>query len=115
MVVDGHIGFIGGVNISSVYGGGSAPGPAQGRGMTGWRDLHLQVEGPVVHRMQRLFVGHWQQQSQSALQHARYFPPQPVVGTDRVAVAATRSGPAPQPVLPRLCSAHSRHHAAACD
>src|SRR3954471_1963351 len=57
MVVDGRIGFIGGVNISSVYSAGSSPlaalagseagardaDPTQPARL-GWRDTHLRVE-----------------------------------------------------------------------
>lgn len=93
MIVDGRVGFIGSVNISAVH--GSSPGAAAGATLAGqppWRDLHLRVEGPVVHRMQRLFVSHWQRHTHVPLPVARYFPPQGVVGTTRVALAATEAG-----------------------
>ena len=67
MVVDGRIGFLGGVNISSVYSAGTSPLAAlSGSGPTGddaakpgWRDTHVRVEGPIVAQLQRLFMRHW--------------------------------------------------------
>lgn len=121
MVVDGRIGFIGGVNIASVYASGSAPlGPAPGSagerpggpGEPGWRDLHVQVEGPVVARLQRLFVQHWQRHAPCALPHAAYFPALQAVGTQAVGVAATDAGRRRNPhyraLLSAIASARSR-------
>ena len=75
MVVDGRIGFIGGVNISSVYSAGSSPlaavparAPEEAApGKPGWRDTHVRVEGPIVAQLQRLFMRHWSKHSSIAL------------------------------------------------
>lgn len=50
-------------------------------------DLLLQIEGPAVQRLQRLFLAHWQTHAGATLQPARFFPPLAVAGTQRVAVA----------------------------
>jgi cardiolipin synthase len=97
MVVDGRIGFIGGVNISAVYSSGSAPllhkeRPAADGHRPGWRDTHVRVEGPVVAHLQRLFMRHWVRQSAIALHGAEYYPPLPAVGSQRVALAACDAG-----------------------
>jgi cardiolipin synthase len=101
MVVDGRVGFIGGVNIASVYASGSAPlGAAHGRAAQatararepGWRDLHVRVDGPVVARLQHLFVQHWERHARCALGAADYFPPLHAAGTQDVAVAASDAG-----------------------
>lgn len=117
IVVDGRLGFIGGVNISSVYASGSAPHATQAAnaprtGNPGWRDMHVRVEGPVVQRLQRLFLGHWQRHAACSLADARYFPPLGAVGTQRVAVAACDAGRRRNPfysaLLGALATARSR-------
>ena len=69
LVVDGRVAFLGGINISSVYSSGSA---ARRAGKTtadksAWRDTDLQVEGPVVAELQKLFVETWAKQHGEAL------------------------------------------------
>jgi len=50
LIVDGQTAFLGGINISSVYSGGSFSARSKQRPEGGppWRDTHMQVEGPVV-------------------------------------------------------------------
>ena len=116
MVVDGRIGFIGGVNISSVYSAGSSPlaalagsGAAAAGGEApdkpGWRDTHVRVEGPIVAQLQRLFMRHWSRHSSIALRGTHYFPPLAPVGTRRVAVAACDAGRRRNPFYRALLSA----------
>ena len=61
LIVDGRIAFLGGINISSVYSGGSSSaGGSRGTGQPlPWRDTDLQVEGPVVAELQILFIETW--------------------------------------------------------
>jgi len=106
MVVDGRIGFIGGVNISAVYSSGPlGPRAAGGNSGPGWRDIHVAVEGPVVQRLQRLFIAHWQRFANVPMQQARYFPPLPPAGTQRVGVAACDAGRRPNPYYNALLGA----------
>jgi len=115
MVVDGRIGFIGGVNISSVYSAGSSPMAAlSGSGMAsadgeppkpGWRDTHVRVEGPIVAQLQRLFMRHWSKHSSIALRGTHYFPPLAPVGNQRVALAACDAGRRRNPFYRALLSA----------
>lgn len=104
MVVDGRIGFIGGVNISPVYRTGSAPA-GDGSAAPGWRDLHVQVEGPVVQRLQRLFIAQWQRHACAPMQQARYFRPLAPVGTHRVGVVASDAGTRRDPYYSALLGA----------
>jgi cardiolipin synthase len=110
MVVDGRIGFIGGVNISGVYTSGSA-GTGRGNGhagrgaQAGWRDTHVRVEGPVVAELQRLFMRHWQRFACEPMQHGRYFPALHTVGEHRVGVAATDAGAGRNPFYRALLAA----------
>jgi cardiolipin synthase len=113
MVVDGRIGFIGGVNISPVYSAGSSPlaalsgsGTADtGASTPGWRDTHVRVEGPIVAQLQRLFMRHWSKHSSIALRGTHYFPPLASVGTQRVALAACDAGRRRNPFYRALLSA----------
>jgi cardiolipin synthase len=113
MVVDGRIGFIGGVNISSVYSAGSSPLAAltgSGAGSAdapkpGWRDTHVRVEGPIVAQLQRLFMRHWSKHSSIALRGTHYFPPLAPAGTQRVALAACDAGRRRNPFYRALLAA----------
>lgn len=91
IVVDGRIGFIGGVNISPVYSGGSGGGGGGDPATAGWRDLHVKIEGPAVQQLQRLFIGHWQKHARLPMQQARYFRPLAPAGTHRVGVVGSEA------------------------
>ena len=82
LVVDGRTAVLGGINISSVYSGGSSFGGSGGGGGVGgdpkqhlpWRDTDLQIDGPVVAQFQKLFMDTWQSQKGPALAARDYFP-----------------------------------------
>ncbi len=76
LVVDGRTAFIGGINISSVYSSGSVVrGTAKEAGKpVAWRDTHVQIEGPVVGELQKLFMGTWEKQHGKPLAPKEYFP-----------------------------------------
>ena len=78
LVVDGRTGFVGGINISGVYEGGSFSNRSARPRRTGkelpWRDTHVQIDGPVVADLQRLFVDTWTQQKGDPLLPRAYFP-----------------------------------------
>nr|WP_311732158.1 phospholipase D-like domain-containing protein [Variovorax paradoxus] len=62
LIVDGRTAFMGGINISSVYSGGSfsqGSRAARSSGSAGWRDTDLQLQGPVVAELQKLFIATW--------------------------------------------------------
>ena len=86
LLVDGRIAFIGGINISSVYGSGSVPGRTRKAAAPtqGWRDTDLQIEGPVVSEFQKLFLQTWEKQHGPALAAKNYFPALKVQGQDIV-------------------------------
>ena len=52
LVVDGRIGFTGGVGIADQWQG-------QAESMDHWRDSHYQIEGPAVAQMQSAFTDNW--------------------------------------------------------
>jgi cardiolipin synthase len=76
LIADGRIALLGGINISSVYSGGSSSrGASRGGGeKQPWRDTDLQVEGPVVAEFQKLFIETWQKQKGEPLAKRQYFP-----------------------------------------
>ena len=77
LVVDGRSAILGGINISSVYSGGSfgrAKAAASG-GVAAWRDTDLQLEGPVVAELQKLFLAAWRSQNGPPLAEKNWFPP----------------------------------------
>ena len=68
LVVDGRIGFTGGVGIAPLW-TGAAQDPEH------WRDTHFRVEGPVVAQMQAVFLDNWIKVSGEVLHGTAYFPP----------------------------------------
>ncbi|HEY0787269.1 MAG TPA: phospholipase D-like domain-containing protein [Thermoanaerobaculia bacterium] len=67
LVVDGRIGFTGGVGIADVW-SGNAQDPEH------WRDTHFRVEGPVVGQMQAAFLDNWVESESRLLHGDDYFP-----------------------------------------
>ena len=78
LVVDGQSGFLGGINISSVYSGGSFSESSKSKKRRDngppWRDTHLQLDGPVVGEFQKLFLATWEKQKGEPLAPRNYFP-----------------------------------------
>jgi cardiolipin synthase len=76
LIVDGQTVFLGGINISSVYSGGSFRRHSKARldGALPWRDTDLQLDGPVVAEFQKLFLETWQKQAGEPLAPGNYFP-----------------------------------------
>ena len=67
LIVDGKIGFTGGVGIADEW-GGHAEDPKH------WRDNHYRVEGPVVAELQATFLDNWLRTNGSVLHGNDYFP-----------------------------------------
>jgi cardiolipin synthase A/B len=95
-VIDGRTAFVGGINISSVYSGGSFSQGSKNRPgqKVPWRDTDLQIDGPVVADFQRLFMDTWARQKGPAMAPADYFPAVPPQGRTVVrAIGGTSSEP----------------------
>lgn len=78
LLVDGRVAFLGGINISRVYGASSGPGsrsrsanPVENRP---WRDTQIRLEGPVVADLQRAFVAQWGKWKKEDLSEAELYP-----------------------------------------
>lgn len=67
LVVDGRVGFTGGVGIGDDW-LGHAQDPKH------WRDTHYRVEGPAVAQFQAAFVDHWIETRGVVLHGDAYFP-----------------------------------------
>lgn len=65
LVVDGKVGFTGGMNIREHF----LPGHGDAR------DLHFRVEGPVVGQLQETFAEDWAFTTKERLQGEAWFPP----------------------------------------
>jgi cardiolipin synthase len=83
LVVDGRVGFTGGVGIADQW-DGHAQDPDH------WRDSHYRLEGPAVLQMQAAFLDNWIKTTGKVLQGVEYFPPVPPAG-DQMAQVFTSS------------------------
>ena len=68
LIIDGEIGFTGGVGIADEW-TGHAQDPDH------WRDMHFQIEGPVVAQFQAAFLDNWIKSTGRVLNGNSYFPP----------------------------------------
>ena len=90
LVVDGTVGFTGGINISGTYANSSLFKSKSRRGRElGWRDTHVKVEGPAVAALQIEFLRNWASQQAPDLADANYFPPLAAKGDTLVRVLAS--------------------------
>ena len=83
VVIDGRVGYTGGMNIAKRYAIGIRNGV--------WRDTHIRVEGPVVAEMQTAFLVDWKFSTKQLLDDPVYFPQVPPAGNLLMQVAT--SGP----------------------
>ena len=67
LVVDGAVGFTGGVGIADQWRGNAEDSEH-------WRDTHFRIEGPVVAQVQAAFMDNWIKSSGNVLHGDRYFP-----------------------------------------
>lgn len=69
-VIDGAIGYTGGMNIADYYINGL---PKIGT----WRDMHIRLEGEAVNILQEIFLTIWNKETRQNVGGADYFPLQP--------------------------------------
>lgn len=87
VVVDGQVGFVGGINVGDDYLG-------QYPEIGFWRDTHVQIEGDAVYFLQSTFLNDWKLASGERItepQLAELFPPHICSGEERIQILA--SGP----------------------
>jgi cardiolipin synthase len=114
LLVDGRVAFIGGVNISDSY-ASSPRGKRATRKRTqadaadsGWRDTHVQIEGPVVGQFQKLFMETWIRQKGPPLVENQYFPPLQPAGDDIVRAIGSVAEDEESPIYLTMVSAIRR-------
>jgi len=83
LVVDGRIGFTGGMNIRRHH--------CMSSGIRATRDLHFRLEGPVVRQLQEVFYEDWYFACRERLVGTRWFPQLTPVGP--VIARGVRGGP----------------------
>ena len=66
VVIDGRVGFFGGMNIADRY--------VKGPGWGVWRDSHFKVEGKRVYGLQSAFLVDWSTVERVHLDTSKFFP-----------------------------------------
>ena len=83
VIIDGSIGYIGGMNIAERYLNGLDWGT--------WRDTHMRIEGPASAQLQHAFLADWCNASGQLLDRPDYFPSIPHIGNRSIQIVT--SGP----------------------
>ena len=83
VVIDGVIGYVGGMNVADRYEDGFSWGI--------WRDTHFRVEGKGVHGLQAAFLVDWYAVSKQFLNSRQYYPKVEVL--DDTVLQVVTSGP----------------------
>lgn len=84
VVIDGKIGFTGGINIGDEYLGKS-------KKFGFWRDTHIKMEGEAVYALQNIFLNDWYFCTKEDLDELKYFPKLKYYGEQLIQIAS--SGP----------------------
>ena len=94
IVVDGKVGFTGGINIDNTYSSPSSSRPGPKRGVEdGWRDTHMRIQGPAVKQLQTLFLQSWAEAGEplQAKDGDRYLPPVQSAGDKLITIVGNDS------------------------
>lgn len=83
-VIDGKIGYTGGINIGDEYMG-------KNKKFGYWRDTHIRIEGTSVYMLQMTFLIDWYYNTKEVLLDKEYFPKLSECGNSMIQVVA--SGP----------------------
>uniref|UniRef100_UPI0039EF9D2A phospholipase D-like domain-containing protein n=1 Tax=Bordetella sputigena TaxID=1416810 RepID=UPI0039EF9D2A len=106
LVVDGRIGFLGGINISGVYESSPSSGSSASilRGSSAdadkvpdpkeapWRDTQIRVQGPAVAEIERVMQAGWESQHGPPLDPREFYPRVERQGDLLVRIIANRPG-----------------------
>ncbi len=94
LVVDGRVGFVGGINLYPVYQNRAAPGAVRRRDFHHvlWNDVTARIEGPAVAALQRLFFATWTREKGAPPEEKDYFPKIGETGRERVRVVGSEPG-----------------------
>ncbi|KAA6308330.1 Major cardiolipin synthase ClsA, partial [termite gut metagenome] len=78
VVIDGRIGFVGGMNLAERYVSGLSWGA--------WYDMHIMLEGKAVHGLQTAFLLDWYFVSRTLITSSQYFPRIEICGSTLVQI-----------------------------
>jgi len=81
VVIDGRIGFIGGMNLAVRY--------LKGTSLGAWRDTHILIEGKAVHGLQTSFLLDWFFVDQTLITSSKYFKPIPNMGSSVIQIVSS--------------------------
>ena len=81
-VIDGEIGYVGGINIGDEY-------VHKSRKFGFWRDTHLRLQGSAVYMLQVIFALGWYLRTGEMLIESKYFPKQEHKGKCIMQIAAS--------------------------
>jgi cardiolipin synthase len=94
IVIDGKVGFTGGINIDNTYSSASSSRPGPKRGIDdGWRDTHMRIQGPAVKQLQTLFLQSWAEAGEplQAKDGDEYLPPPRTAGNTLITIVGNDS------------------------
>ena len=101
VVIDGRVGYIGGMNVALRYVKGT--GKAEKRGISVvsgksapyplWRDTMIRVEGRGVYSLQRVFLTDWYFVDRTLLSDRKYYPAPSKTGQEGTLLQTVTSGP----------------------
>lgn len=81
VVIDGKVGFIGGMNIANRYIKGVKWGI--------WKDLHSKIEGKAVYGLQTAFLTDWYAVDRSLITSSKYFPEMEEKGSSLIQIVTS--------------------------
>ena len=79
VVIDGEIGYTGGINVADYYITGL-------EGIGKWRDIHSRVEGAAVAELQNIFLAMWNRETGQNVCGSKYYPTAKAADDARIAV-----------------------------
>lgn len=79
VIIDGKIGYTGGINVADYYLTGL-------EGVGKWRDIHSRVEGEAVAKLQDIFLAMWNRETGQQIGGDKYYPIPKDAGEAEIAV-----------------------------
>lgn len=92
LIVDGRVAITGGINASEVCSGRPSRRYRDKRVPLPWRDTDVQIEGPAVAGLQKLFLATWLKQKGQELSGKTYFPDLKEEGNVLIRVLGSTAG-----------------------
>ncbi len=98
LIVDGVVAILGGINLSTTYqSSAKGSGAAEGAENDYWRDTDIEIRGPVVAQVQKLFAAHWAKEKGGPIDDSTFYPRLSPQGTELIRML----GSTPDKEIPR--------------